>query len=132
MQRNAVKENSVAWISGTAAGKLIYIFKLIIIYIEVFESMDQFVVLTIIGALILILGIALFVGKKRGGGLLVLIGALWLLTMALYYGLSYAGIYGTPHPLNNVIGVIILVAGLGITLQYLRKRAGKPSRGEGK
>ncbi|MEL9999761.1 MAG: hypothetical protein QXP03_06220 [Desulfurococcaceae archaeon] len=99
---------------------------------KVFESMDQFVVLTIIGAIILVLGIALFAGKRRGGGLLVLIGVLWLLTMALYYGLSYAGIYGTPHPLNNVIGVIILVAGLGITLQYLRRRPGKTGQGEGK
>lgn len=91
--------------------------------------MDQFIVLTIIGIIILVLGIALFAGKKRGGGLVVLLGALWLLTMALYYGLSYAGIYGTPHPLNNIIGVIILVAGLGITLQYLRKRAGKTGGG---
>ncbi|MEM4913317.1 MAG: hypothetical protein QW579_03850 [Desulfurococcaceae archaeon] len=87
--------------------------------------MDQFLALTIIGVAILIIGFVLYIVKIRGAGLLILLGALWLFTMALYYGLSYAGIYGETHIVNNLIGVLILVVGSLATLQYLKK-AKKP------
>jgi len=89
--------------------------------------LDQFLALTIMGVVIVIIGIALLLAKKRGG-IVLLIGLLWLFTMALYYGLSAAGIYGTPHILNNIIGVIILVVGGALSIYYLnkaRRRGGK-------
>ncbi|MEM1619038.1 MAG: hypothetical protein QXE77_05765 [Desulfurococcaceae archaeon] len=87
--------------------------------------MDQFLALTIMGVVILVIGFVLYIVKIRGAGLLILLGALWLFTMALYYGLSYAGIYGKPHIANNLIGILILVVGSLAALQYLKK-AKKP------
>jgi len=89
--------------------------------------LDQFIALTVMGVVIVIIGIVLLLAKKRGG-IVLLIGLLWLFTMALYYGLSAAGIYGTPHILNNIIGVIILIIGGALSIYYLnkvRKRGGK-------
>ncbi|MEM4440663.1 MAG: hypothetical protein QW764_05295 [Desulfurococcaceae archaeon] len=87
--------------------------------------MDQFLALTIMGVVILVIGFALYIVKIRGAGLLILLGGLWLFTMALYYGLSYAGIYGKTHIVNNLIGILILVVGSLAALQYLKK-AKKP------
>lgn len=88
---------------------------------------DQYLVLTIIGVIVLVIGIVLLLIGRRGG-LLILVGILWLFTMGLYYGLSAVGIYGTPHILNNAIGILILVIGGGLAIYYLnksRKRGGK-------
>jgi hypothetical protein len=83
---------------------------------------DQFVALTIIGVIIVLIGLALHVAKMKGGLLLILLGGLWLFTMVLYYGLVAAGIYGTEfHVAKNAIGVIILVVGGVLSIQYLRK-----------
>ncbi len=83
---------------------------------------DQFVALTIIGVIIVLIGLALHVAKMKGGLLLILLGGLWLFTMILYYGLVAAGIYGTEfHVAKNTIGVIILVVGGALSIQYLRK-----------
>lgn len=82
---------------------------------------DQFAVLTVIGAIILLLGIAMHVAKRRGGLMLILVGVLWLFTMALYYGLVAAGLYGSGSIVLNVIGVLILVIGGALSILYLRK-----------
>jgi membrane-bound ClpP family serine protease len=82
---------------------------------------DQFVVLTVIGVIILLLGIAMHVAKRRGGLMLILVGVLWLFTMALYYGLVAAGLYGSGSIVLNVIGVLILVVGGALSIVYLRK-----------
>jgi len=82
---------------------------------------DQFVVLTVIGVIILLLGIAMHVAKRRGGLILILVGVLWLFTMALYYGLVAAGLYGSGSIVLNVIGVLILVVGGALSIVYLRK-----------
>lgn len=84
--------------------------------------MDQFTALTIIGVVILVIGLALWALKKRGGVVVTLLGALWLFTMVLYYGLVYAGIYGTEfHIAKNVIGLLILLVGAFVSVSYLRK-----------
>jgi membrane-bound ClpP family serine protease len=82
---------------------------------------DQFVVLTVIGVIILLLGIAMHAAKRRGGLMLILVGVLWLFTMALYYGLVAAGLYGSGSIVLNVIGVLILVVGGALSIVYLRK-----------
>jgi membrane-bound ClpP family serine protease len=82
---------------------------------------DQFAVLTVIGVIILLLGIAMHVAKRRGGLMLILVGVLWLFTMALYYGLVAAGLYGSGSIVLNVIGVLILVVGGALSIVYLRK-----------
>ncbi|MEZ0393773.1 MAG: hypothetical protein ABWK00_01820 [Desulfurococcaceae archaeon] len=91
--------------------------------------MDQFVVLTAIGALITIVGLAMFLAKKRGGGVVLLLGLLWLFTMALYYGLNYVGTYGKPSPVNNAIGLAILVIGGGVAIYYISSYRKKAARG---
>lgn len=83
--------------------------------------MDQYTALTIIGAVILIIGLILWSTKRKLGGIVTLLCALWLFTMVLYYALTYAGIYGQQHIVNNLIGVAILVVGAIVTLSYLRK-----------
>jgi len=90
--------------------------------------LDQFLALTVMGVVIVIIGVVLILAKKRGG-IVLLVGLLWLFTMALYYGLKAAGIYGTaPHILKNIIGVTILIVGGALSVYYLnkvRKRGGK-------
>lgn len=84
--------------------------------------MDQPTVLTVIGVVILVIGLAMLFTKKRGGLVVLALGALWLFTMALYYGFVFAGIYGSEfHIAKNIIGLLILVVGVFVTTNYLRK-----------
>ncbi len=89
---------------------------------------DQYLALTIIGVIVLVIGIILLMAKIRSSGILILIGILWLFTMGLYYGLSATGIYGKPHILNNVIGILILVIGGSLAIYYLSKSVKKGGR----
>lgn len=80
---------------------------------------DQYLLLTIIGVIILILSIVLLATKKKSGFIALLIGLLWLLTMGIYYVFAYTGIYKTGlYPVANIIGVVILIVGLGAVLYY--------------
>ena len=80
---------------------------------------DQYLLLTIMGVIIFIAGIVLVFGKKKGGFLVSLIGFLWLLTMGIYYLFTYAGVYEAGlYPVANIIGVVLLIAGLGVVLYY--------------
>lgn len=81
--------------------------------------LDQYLALSIIGVIILVLGLALLIGKRKGGYVLTLLGALWLLTMVIYYAFDYAGVYESGlYPVANVIGVLLIVIGLGAVLYY--------------
>jgi len=83
--------------------------------------LDQYLALSIIGVIILVLGLALLIGKRKGGYVLTLLGALWLLTMVIYYAFDYAGFYehkSRLYPVANVIGVLLIVIGLGAVLYY--------------
>lgn len=81
--------------------------------------LDQYLALLIIGVIILVLGLALLIGKRKGGYVLTLLGALWLLTMVIYYAFVYAGVYESGlYPVANVIGVLLIVIGLGAVLYY--------------
>jgi len=81
--------------------------------------LDQYLALLIIGVIILVLGLALLIGKRKGGYVLTLLGALWLLTMVIYYAFVYAGVYKSGlYPVANVIGVLLIVIGLGAVLYY--------------
>lgn len=80
---------------------------------------DQYLLLTIIGIIIFVAGIALLAGKKKGGFLVLLIGLLWLLTMGIYYLFTYTGVYETGlYPVANIVGIVLLIAGLGAVLYY--------------
>ena len=80
---------------------------------------DQYTLLTIIGVIILIVGIALLATKKKGGFLALLIGLLWLLTMGIYYTFTYTGVYKTSlYPVANIIGIAILIIGLAVVIYY--------------
>lgn len=84
--------------------------------------MDQPTMLTVIGVVILVIGLAMWFTKKRGGFAVLMLGALWLFTMALYYGFVFAGVYGPEfHIAKNIIGLLILVVGVLVTANYLRK-----------
>ncbi len=75
--------------------------------------------LTLIGVIILVAGIALLVTKKKGGFLALLVGLLWLLTMGIYYAFAYTGVYETGlYPIANIIGIVLLIVGLGAVLYY--------------
>ena len=89
---------------------------------------DQYAVLTVIGVIILLIGIALYVAKKKGGLMLTLLGALWLFTMGLYYGLAAAKLYGSSSILLNVIGIIILILGTAISIIYIKKYLGQAKK----
>jgi len=80
---------------------------------------DQYLLLTVIGVIILVVGIALLATKKKGGFLTLLIGLLWLLTMGIYYAFAYTGVYETGlYPVANIIGIVLLIVGLGAVLYY--------------
>jgi len=80
---------------------------------------DQYTLLTIIGVVILIVGIALLATKKKGGFLALLIGLLWLFTMGIYYTFTYTGVYKTGlYPVANIIGIAILIIGLAVVIYY--------------
>lgn len=67
----------------------------------------------------LAIGSVLIATKRRIGGLITLIGALWILTMGIYYAFQYSRIYETGlYPVANVVGVIILIVGIGTVLFY--------------
>jgi len=89
---------------------------------------DQYATLTIIGVIILIIGIALYATRKKGGLMLTLIGGLWLFTMGLYYGLAATKLYGSGSILLNVIGIIILIVGAALSIVYIKKYLGQAKR----
>lgn len=82
---------------------------------------DQYVLLTVIGAVIVVMGVVLYFTRRRGGAVLLTFGALWLFTMVLYYALTVTGLYGSGSIVLNVIGLLILVVGGALSLLYLRK-----------
>jgi hypothetical protein len=89
---------------------------------------DQYATLTIIGVIILLIGIALYAARKKGGLMLTLIGGLWLFTMGLYYGLVATKLYGSRSILLNVIGIIILIVGATLSIVYIKKYLGQAKR----
>lgn len=80
---------------------------------------DQYLSLTIIGIILFIAGIILITRKAKGGFLVLLVGLLWLLTMGIYYIFTYTGVYEAGlYPVANIVGVVLLIAGLGAVLYY--------------
>ncbi len=80
---------------------------------------DPYLVLTVIGIVILVIGVVLLAGKMKGGLILSLIGILWLFTMGLYYAFTYTGVYSSGlYPIANIIGVVLLIVGLVLVLRY--------------
>lgn len=81
-------------------------------------EVDPILILDAIGAIVLIVGLALIAAKRRFGYLVALLGVLWLFTMGLYYWLMSAGIYGKTAAeagyVTNAVGMVLVIVGLVI------------------
>ncbi|MEM2203502.1 MAG: hypothetical protein QXI22_04010 [Sulfolobales archaeon] len=90
------------------------------------------IVLTAIGVIVLLAGLAMFAMKKSGWMLAVAVGALWLLAMGIYAAYKASGFYGpvglaagSAGPLvTTIIGFLIFFLGVGAFLYVMRKRRG--------
>jgi len=76
-----------------------------------------------VGLILLIIGVVMWITRTRGGLVLLALGVFWLLTMLIYYAYTYAGIYERRalYPISNIIGVVLIIAGLVIAFVYLKK-----------
>ncbi|MGC8983037.1 MAG: hypothetical protein ACP5KA_04710 [Desulfurococcaceae archaeon] len=94
--------------------------------------MEQALVLLVLGIVILLAGIGLYAAKKKGGLVLLALGALWCLAMVIYYIYSSLGFYGvvglkqeSAGPLvTTTLGFLILAIGIALAV-YVAKRGGK-------
>ncbi|WP_434731162.1 hypothetical protein WLZ34_06135 [Thermogladius sp. KZ2Tp1] len=94
--------------------------------------MMQDIVLLTIGVIVLIIGISLYLAKKRGGLVLLALGALWLFAMLVYYVYSTMGFYAAVGlnqssmgpAVTTTLGFIILIVGIALAV-YVARRGGK-------
>jgi len=91
----------------------------------------QAAILTVVGLIVHLAGVALyFVAKRRGGLFLALLGGLWTLAMVIFYIYSTLGFYGPMGGLQQesagpvtttVVGFIILIIGVVIAVRLARR-----------
>jgi uncharacterized membrane protein len=90
----------------------------------------QAAILTVIGVIIHLVGVALyFIAKRREGLLLTLLGGLWTLAMVIFYIYSTLGFYGavglraeSPGPaVTTTLGFIILIIGIIVAVRLARR-----------
>ena len=76
----------------------------------------------------LVVGVGLWVAKRRSGVVLSLIGIGWLFTMGLYGALEVAGLYGKVGEAGgyvaNAVGVILMIVGIGGAYYVVKGRRG--------
>ncbi len=80
----------------------------------------------------MIIGIALYLAKKRGGLVLLALGVLWLFAMLIYYVYSTMGFYAAAGlnqssmgpAVTTTLGFIILIVGIALAV-YVARRGGK-------